>query len=183
MAAKRTVPLHSVLHQTIGPSWVFLFEGLQILQPWVSTCLSVGTSPGGKQTRCLPCPLPTQSFSLLQTSYIWWGRSSVQRDGETERYASHVLTLVLTVTIVIYWLSTEPSIKWWTWVNKRKNSGSRCTLNNNITRAQTAWVSLRCQRENQLADWGLASHSDPRLSNPAKMRKKRCCGQKNIGSI
>ena len=42
---------------------------------------------------------------------------------------------------VIYWPSTEPSIKRCTCVNKRKNSGSRWTLNNNITRAQMAWVS------------------------------------------
>ena len=45
--------------------------------------------------------------------------------------------------IVIYWPSTEPSIKRCTWVNKQKNSGSRWALNNNITRAQTAWVSWR----------------------------------------
>ena len=35
-------------------------------------------------------------------------------------------------------------------------------------------LETRCQRENQLADWGLAALSDSRLSNPAKMRKK-CC--------
>ena len=68
---------------------------------------------------------------------------------------------------------------------------------------QTAWVSqfelvsssqfsssrscsqlgTRCQRENQLADWGLEAFSDPRLSSPARMRKKCCYGQKNFGSI
>ena len=42
---------------------------------------------------------------------------------------------------VTYWPSTEPSIKRCTCVNKRKNSGSRWTLNNNITSTQTAWVS------------------------------------------
>ena len=35
---------------------------------------------------------------------------------------------------VIYWLSTELSIKRCTCVNKRKNSGSRWALDNNITR-------------------------------------------------
>ena len=77
--------------------------------------------------------------------------------------------------IVIYWPATERSIKKCTCVNKWENSGSRWALNNNITRAQTAWVSwsqlgTRCQRENQLADWGLAALSDPQLSNLAKMR-------------
>ena len=46
----------------------------------------------------------------------------------------------------------------------------------------------RCQRENQLADWGLADWglaalSDPRLRSPARMRKKCCYGQKNLGLI
>ena len=36
--------------------------------------------------------------------------------------------------IVIYWPSTEPSIKRCTCVNKRKNSGSKWMLENNITR-------------------------------------------------
>ena len=44
-------------------------------------------------------------------------------------------------TSVIYWTSTESSIKRCTCVNKRKNSGSRWTLNDNITRAQTVSVS------------------------------------------
>ena len=59
---------------------------------------------------------------------------------------------------------------------------------------QMAWVKFssscswnqlgtRCQRENQLADWGLAALSDPQLSNPARMRKKCCYGQRNFGSI
>ena len=42
---------------------------------------------------------------------------------------------------VIYWPSTEPSIKRCTCVNKRKKSGSRWLLNNDITRAHTVWVS------------------------------------------
>ena len=76
--------------------------------------------------------------------------------------------------IVIYWPSTEPSIKRCTCVNKWKNSGSRWTLENNITRClggssqlETGW-----QRENQLA-----ALSDPRLSTPAKVRKKFCYGR------
>ena len=48
---------------------------------------------------------------------------------------------------VTYWPSTEPSIKRCTCVNKRKNSGSGCTLNNNITRALTVSVSWRQDAE------------------------------------
>ena len=49
----------------------------------------------------------------------------------------------LLVIYVIYWPSTEPSIKRCTCVNKRKNSGSRWTLNNNITSTQMVWVCWR----------------------------------------
>ena len=70
---------------------------------------------------------------------------------------------------VTYWPSTEPSIKRCTYVNKRKNSGSRWTLNNNIPRTQTAWVSWR--QDSGVRASGI---SDPRLSNPAKTSKKYC---------
>ena len=77
---------------------------------------------------------------------------------------------------VIHWPSTEPSIKGCTCVNKRKNSGSRWTLNNTITRAQTAWISWRQDaRVRTSLLWVL---SDPRLSNLAKMRKKYCYGRR-----
>ena len=76
---------------------------------------------------------------------------------------------------VIYWPSTEPSIKRCTCVNKQRNSGSRWTWDNGITKCHRRLGSVpvgvgvswgtRCQRENQLADWGLAALSDPRLSN------------------
>ena len=55
---------------------------------------------------------------------------------------SFSLSLSLSLYIyVIYWPSTEPSIKRCTCVNKRKNSGSRWTWDNNITRTQSDWVS------------------------------------------
>ena len=82
---------------------------------------------------------------------------------------------------VIYWPSTEPSIKRCTCVNKRTNSGSRCTLNNNITRAQTVWISWKQDASSvrtSLQTEGLAVLSDPRLSNAAKMRKKCCYGRR-----
>ena len=93
---------------TLGPSWVLLLEGHQIYQPWVSPCLFVGTS-GGKQTRCLPCPFPSLSSSLL----IWYVRveavfCAVQWEKETERYASQVLTLVLTATLVWHNFGRQP---------------------------------------------------------------------------
>ena len=55
----------------------------------------------------------------------------------------NILTCLTKPSIVIDWPSTKPSIKRCTCVNKRKNSRSRWTLNNNITRAQMAWVSWR----------------------------------------
>ena len=89
--------------QKLGPSWVLLFEGRQIYQSWVSSCLSVRTS-GGKHTRCLPCPSPSQSSKLLLTRYVSVQAvfCSAQREFETERYASQVVTLVLTATLVWY---------------------------------------------------------------------------------
>ena len=46
---------------------------------------------------------------------------------------------------------------------------------------QTAWVS-----SSSISSWGQDAHvraSDPRLSSPARIRKKYCYGQKNLGSI
>ena len=87
----------------------------------------------------------------------------------------------------------------WTWLNSvqmRTPTRSRWVSNNYITRrrlggsqfefsSSCSWSQLgtRCQRENQLADWGLAAPTDPRLSSPARMRKKCCYGQRNFGSI
>ena len=87
----------------------------------------------------------------------------------------------MNVMCVIYWPLTEPSIKRCTSVNKRKNSG-RWTLENNITRCPDGLGQLEtgCRIENQLQTKGFAALSDPRLSNPAKMRKKCCYGQKNL---
>ena len=87
---------------------------------------------------------------------------------------------IYTYIYVIYWPSTELSIKRCICVNKRKNSGSGWALNNNITRAQTARVSWRqdasgVRTSSRQRDWAL---SDPRLSNPAKMRKKCCYGRR-----
>ena len=75
---------------------------------------------------------------------------------------------------VIDWPSTEPSIKRSTCVNKRKNSGSRCTWDNNITRCPGRFESVgdKMPKWEPAADRGLWSLSDPRLSNPAKMRKE-----------
>ena len=80
---------------------------------------------------------------------------------------------------VIYSPSTEQSIKRCTCVNKRKNSGSRWTLNNNITRCTdgSSQLETRCRSENQSQTEGFAALSDPRLSNLAKMRKKCCYGR------
>ena len=53
---------------------------------------------------------------------------------EKERENVCVCVCVCLGRIVIYWPSTEPSIKRCTCVNKRKNSGSKWTFDNDITR-------------------------------------------------
>ena len=93
---------------------------------------------------------------------------------------------------------SEYHLDLWTWlisVQMCTPTGSRWASNKNITRChrqlESVWVRVpvgvsggtRCQCVNQLADWGLAALSDPRLSSPARMRKKCCYGQKNFGSI
>ena len=85
---------------------------------------------------------------------------------------------------VIYWPSTAPSIKRCTCVDKRKNSGSRCTWDNNISRCPGRFGSVgeKMPKWEPAADRGLWALSDPRLSNPAKMRKKCRYGhEKNLG--
>ena len=84
---------------------------------------------------------------------------------------------------VIYWPSNEPSIKRCTCVNKRKNSGSRCTLKNNMTRCPAGLSQLvsRCQRESQRQTEGFGLSRTHGVATPAKIRKNCCYGQKNLG--
>ena len=84
------------------------------------------------------------------------------------------------IIFVIYWPSTESLIKRCTCVNKLKNSGSRWTLNNNITRCpgrfelvgerMPAWEPA-CRLRAQL------SNSKPRWERNAAMVKRRTWGQ------
>ena len=83
--------------------------------------------------------------------------------------------------------STEPSIKRSTCVNKRRNSGSRCTWDSYIIRCHrrlgsipvvfgASWeqdAGVRISLQTETHGW----------ATPAKMRKKCCYGQKNFGSI
>ena len=85
---------------------------------------------------------------------------------------------------VIYWPSTEPSIKRCTCVNKRKNSRSRCTLENNITRCPGGSSQLETgfRSENQLQTEGFGPLVTPGRATQAKMRKKSCYGrEKSLG--
>ena len=79
----------------------------------------------------------------------------------------------------MYWLSTEPLIKRYTCVNKRKNSGSRCMLENNITRCPSVSSQLDtgCRSENQLQIEGFEPLVTPGWATQAKMRKKCCYGR------
>ena len=80
---------------------------------------------------------------------------------------------------VIYWPSTEQSIKRCTCVNKRRNSGSRWALNNNITRCQTVRVSWR--KDAEVASCRLRT-LQPSVTHgwatQAGMGMKHCYGQR-----
>ena len=65
----------------------------------------------------------------------------------------------------------------------KKNSRSRCTLENNITRCPGGSSQLEkgCQSENQLQTEGFGPLVTPRWATQAKMRKKCCYGrEKNL---
>ena len=86
---------------------------------------------------------------------------------------------------VIYWPSTEPSIKRCTCVNKQKNSGSRCVGDNNITRCP-GWFELVADKIPEwepVADRGLWALSDPRLSNPSQDGEELLLWSEELGSI
>ena len=86
--------------------------------------LFVETS-GGKQTCCLLCPLPSESSSLLLTWYVRVEAvfsCSVQQEGETERHASQVLTLVLMATLVWHNVGCQYSCP-----RVKENKGTLCT--------------------------------------------------------
>ena len=80
---------------------------------------------------------------------------------------------------VIYWSSTEPSIKRCTCVNKWKNSESRWALENYITRCPDGLRQLEtgCRSETQLQTADFGSLVTPNWATQAKMRKKCCCGR------
>ena len=85
------------------------------------------------------------------------------------------------ISRVIYWPSTEPSIKRCTCVNKRKNSGSRRTLDNNITDGSSQ-LETRCWSESQRQTEGFRPSVTHGWATPVKMTKKCCYGrEKNSG--
>ena len=63
----------------------------------------------------------------------------------------NILDIFIIRIFVIYWPSTEPSINRCTCVNKRKNSGSKWTLNNNVTGCTggSSQLVTRCRSESQ----------------------------------
>ena len=85
------------------------------------------------------------------------------------------------ILVVIYWPSTELSIKRCTCVNKWKNSGSRWAWDNYITRCPGAvWVSWRQDAKLRASDRQRALGPQwPTVKQPqAKMRKKCCYGRR-----
>ena len=86
--------------------------------------------------------------------------------------------------IVKHWPSTEPSIKRCTCVNKQKNSGSRWTLENNITRCPGGLGQLEtgCRSENQLQTDVFGPLVNPGWATQTKIRKKCCYGREKYSS-
>ena len=80
---------------------------------------------------------------------------------------------------VIYWPSTEQSIKRCTSVNKRKNSRNRWTIDNNITSYPDGSSQLEtgCRSETQLQTEGFGPLVTPCWATQAKTRKKYCYGR------
>ena len=96
------------------------------------------------------------------------------------------------LSIVTYWPSTELSTKRCTCVNTRKNSGSRWMSDNIINRcpgrfetvgANWSHLGTRYRSESQWQTEGFGPSVTHGWATPAKMRKKCCYGQKNLGSI
>ena len=77
---------------------------------------------------------------------------------------------------VIYWPSTEPSVKRFTYVNKRNNSWSRWSLDNNITRCLDGLsrMDTRGRSENQHQTEGFGPSVTHGWATPTKMRME-CC--------
>ena len=87
---------------------------------------------------------------------------------------------------VIYWASTETSIKRCTCVNKRKNSRSMLMWDNNITRCPGRLESVgdRMPVWEQLADWGLCGPQWPMVEQPSQDEKEVLLwSKKNLESI
>ena len=88
---------------------------------------------------------------------------------------------------VIYWPSTEHSIKRCTCVNKQKQVYVKQKYNQNtdgLSQFEFLFeLEMGCQRSENHSKQMAWAFSDPRLSSPARMRKKCCYGQKNLGSI
>ena len=87
--------------------------------------------------------------------------------------------------IVIYWPSTEPLIKICTCVNKRKNSRSRWSWDNNITRCPGRFelVGVKMPKWKPATDRGLWALSNPRLSNPSQDEEEVMIWSEELGSI
>ena len=89
------------------------------------------------------------------------------------------VTINFKKSCVIYWPSTKLTIKRCTRVNKRKNSRSRWTLENNITRCLggSSQLETGCRSENQLQTEGFGPLVTPSWATQAKMWKKRYYGR------
>ena len=110
-------------------------------------------------------------------------RNRLIRKRDRAKLINHYTTLY--AAGVIYWPSTEPSIKRCTSVNKRKNSRSRWTVNNNIIRYPDGSNQFEtgCQRENQLTDWGICGPQLLTVEQPSPDEREILLGQYSSPSL
>ena len=87
---------------------------------------------------------------------------------------------------IIYWSLTELSIKRWTCVNKRKNSGSRWAWDNNIIRCpdSSSQLETRCRSESQRQTEGFGPSVTHGWATPSQDEKKMLLWSRGeLGSI
>ena len=80
---------------------------------------------------------------------------------------------------VIYWPSTEPSIKRCICVNKRKNSGSRCQMVRVSWRQDASGVRISSRQRACGPQWPMVEQTQPRWGRSAAIVVRRILGQNN----
>ena len=147
----------------------------------ISVQVIKNTQPRGRSTNywgCWPCTI--KCFVKHWNSIII--KTAAKKKKKKKKTVENVYWLTVT-----YWPSTGPSVGGCTYVNKRKNSGSMWTLNNNITRRTDGLSQLgtrwRIESQWQTESFGPSmTHgwaNKPRWERSAALVERRTLGQNN----